>query len=232
MSAAESTASTLAGRAEAVLREMIFSGELSPGERIHVDEMSGRLKMSPIPVREALRSMSSRGLVDAIPQRGFRVRPADRQDFLETYDLRILLDPHAARRAVPRMDDAALSEMERALDAWTETILRDDSEHYDHDHRAFHFAIYDRSGSRWLLETQSMLWENSLRYQRISSSVRGTPEQRVAEHRQIADACRAGDADEAARLVRAHLQRTCDTVAQVLGVSAVDPDAGQPPQTP
>jgi DNA-binding GntR family transcriptional regulator len=199
---------TLAAHAEQVLREMIFSGELAPGVRISAEEAAEKLGMSPIPVREALRSLASRGLVEAIARRGFRVRPADRRDFAETYQLRMLLDPFAAELAVPRMDRTAISGMDRALANLEHTMLSNDTGSYDAHHRAFHFSVYNHAGSRWLLDIQAMLWENSQRYQRLSASIRGTPEDRVAEHRAIAEACRRGDGAEAARIVRQHLDFT------------------------
>lgn len=207
---------TLAGHAEHVLREMIFSGELQPGVRIYADETADKLGMSPIPVREALRSLASRGLVEAIPQRGFRVRPADRDDFQETYQLRLLLDPYAAKLAVPRMGEASLAAMDRAFEALAETIRTDDVDDYDTDHRAFHFSIYNHCGSRWLIDIQLMLWENSQRYQRLSIGIRGTAEQRIEEHRAIAQACRLGDADGVASLVHQHLEHTRSVVVEVL----------------
>jgi GntR family carbon starvation induced transcriptional regulator len=199
---------TLAAHAEQVLREMIFSGELQPGARISPEDAADKLGMSPIPVREALRSLASRGLVDSVARRGFRVRGADRADFAETYDLRLLLDPHAARLAVPRMDDTALAEMDAAFADLERTTLTNDVNSYDDDHREFHFSIYRHCGSRWLQEIMAMLWENSQRYQRLSTGLRGTPEERVAEHRAIADACRAGDSELAGRLVYDHLDHT------------------------
>jgi DNA-binding GntR family transcriptional regulator len=213
---ARSKVLTLAGHAEQVLREMIFSGELAPGVRISTDEAADKLGMSPIPVREALRSLASRGLVEAIARRGFRVRAADRDDFAETYQLRMLLDPFATKLAVPRMDADAIAAMDHALDDLERTILSNDVDSYDADHRAFHFSIYNHSGSRWLLDVQAMLWENSQRYQRLSAGVRGTPEDRVAEHRAIAEACRRGDTEETARLVHQHLDFTQAVVVTVL----------------
>jgi DNA-binding GntR family transcriptional regulator len=114
------------------------------------------------------------------------------------------------------MDAAALAAMDKALDRFELTVLSGDVGCYDTDHRAFHFSIYDHAGSRWLLDIQSMLWENSQRYQRLSAGVRGTPAERVAEHRAIADACRRRDAAEAARLVHQHLERTQVVVFAVL----------------
>lgn len=211
---------TLAGHAEHLLREMIFSGELQPGVRISPDETAERLGISAIPVREALRTLASRGLVEAIPQRGFRVRPADRQDFQETYQLRLLLDPFAAKIAVPRMDAASLAEMESAFETLAETIRTDDVDSYDADHRAFHFSIYNQSGSRWLTDIQLMLFENSQRYQRLSTGIRGSAEQRIDEHRAIADACRLGDAEGVAALVYQHLEHTRSVVYEALSAES------------
>lgn len=143
-----------------------------------------------MPVREASRSLASRGLVESVARRGFRVRPADRADFVETYQLRMLLDPFATTVAVPRLDAAALAEVDRVTDRFERTVPTGHLATYGADHRAFHFAMYDHAGSRWLREVQAMLWENSQRYQRLSAGLRGTPEDRVAEHRAIATACR------------------------------------------
>lgn len=213
---------TLAGHAAKVLSEMIFSGELEPGARIYADEEAEKLGMSLIPVREALRTLASRGLVEAIPQRGFRVRPADRDDFAETYALRQILDPYSARLAVPRMTPDTLAELDRALDALSRTIESGDTTSYDTDHRDFHFAIYHQSGSRWLIDIQSMLWENSLRYQRLSTGLRGGADQRIAEHRAIADACHLGDADLVADLVFQHLEHTRTVVMDALSETGTE----------
>jgi DNA-binding GntR family transcriptional regulator len=199
---------TLAGHAEVHLREMIHAGEIGPGERVRPEEVARRLGISVIPVREALRTLASRGLVEATARRGFRVRAADAEDFRETYALRLMLDPHAARRAVPRLDAAALARIDDSLYALEKTISTDDMASYYRTHRAFHFAIYEHCGSRWLLQFIDMLWENSHRYQRLSLPSRGTRAERMAEHRVIAEACRSGDAEAASRLVYEHLDNT------------------------
>lgn len=218
---------TLAGHAERRLREMIFSGELAPGVRISAAEAAEQFGISAVPVREALYALASRGLVEAIPRRGFRVPPADPEDFQDTYQLRILLDPYAVRLAVPRMTPAALSEMDRALEALAVTIRSGDIDSYDTDHRAFHFAISDYSGSRWLTTFQQMLFENSLRYQRLSAGLRGSAEQRIREHQAIADACHRGDADGAAEVVRRHLEHTSSVVYEALSADSQTEADGQ-----
>jgi DNA-binding GntR family transcriptional regulator len=134
----------------------------------------------------------------------------------ETYQLRLLLDPFATKAAVPRMGAAELERMDAALASLTRSIMEHDLTTYDADHRAFHFSIYEFCGSKWLLDIQSVLWENSMRYQRLSAGLRGTPEQRVMEHSVIADACRLGEAAQTADLVFQHLDRTRTVLGKVL----------------
>lgn len=207
---------TLTEHAEALLAEMIFSGQLPPGTRIYPDETARQLNMSSIPVREALRGLAARGLVDAPARRGFRVRAADSKDFAETYSLRLLLDPYAVELAVPRMDAKAHRRIEACLERLETTILTEDVHSYYTDHRAFHLAIYEHCGSRWLLHIINMLWENSQRYQRMSTEPRGEPQQRVEEHRAIGRACIAGEAQTARNLMHDHLEHTRVVVAALL----------------
>ena len=115
-----------------------------------------------------------------------------------------------------------LAELDRALGALSRTIESGDTTSYDTDHRDFHFAIYHQSGSRWLIDVQSMLWENSLRYQRLSTGLRGGADQRIAEHRAIADACHLGDADLVADLVFQHLEHTRTVVMDALSETGTE----------
>jgi DNA-binding GntR family transcriptional regulator len=75
-------------------------------------------------------------------------------------------------------------------------------------HGDIHMSLYELSGSKWLLLLLPMLWDNSERYRRLSLPLRGTPEQRIEEHRQIVEAVAAGDPDLAESLLRTHLSNS------------------------
>src|SRR5690242_4657103 len=84
---------TLVERAAEGLRAEILDGTLAPGDRVHLADAAERLGMSMVPVREALRSLASEGLVYAVPQRGYRVSELSLDDLEDTYRLRVELDP-------------------------------------------------------------------------------------------------------------------------------------------
>lgn len=89
---------------EQQLREAILSGDLEPGERLLTASLAERFSVSPTPLREALHRLTGEGLVDFAPQRGARVAPLSRNACIELRELRTLLDPEAARRALEHAD--------------------------------------------------------------------------------------------------------------------------------
>lgn len=199
---------TLVDLATQALRHELLMGELEPGSRIHLGETAERLRMSPIPVREALRTLATERLVIALPHRGYRVPEVSRADLEDIYRLRLVLDPMAVELAVPNLSADNLERARRALSALEEALRDEAWDRMRVANREFHFAIYEAADAPWLLKLISMLWENSEPYQRIASPGRGTAKQRIDEHRRILKAVRARDATEAARLTYEHLDRT------------------------
>lgn len=79
------------------LRDMIFDGDLSSGERINEVQLSARLGVSRTPLREALSMLVAEQAIDSIPRRGFFVRELSRKEFEDIYPIRSFLDPEALR---------------------------------------------------------------------------------------------------------------------------------------
>src|SRR5262245_23188852 len=94
------------------VRKAILSGIMEPGARLRQEELAEVFGTSRIPVREALRALEYEGLVVSEPHRGFTVTALDADDVEEVYDLRILLESHAVRLALPLLTDDDLEELE------------------------------------------------------------------------------------------------------------------------
>jgi DNA-binding GntR family transcriptional regulator len=94
---------TSAVRVQEELREAILAGSLPPGARLRAEPLAERLRTSRTPVREALILLAREGLVDIEPRRGAIVRSFDAADLADLYDVRALIEPHAARRAATRI---------------------------------------------------------------------------------------------------------------------------------
>src|SRR5690606_9664948 len=176
---------------------------------------------------EALRRLATEGFVEIENSRAARVAPIDLGELEDVYSMRILIEVDATRKAVPRLDEAGFARIEAALAEYRTASEADYVEAAREAHQAFHFAIYEASGSAWAIRCIQPLWNNSERYQRIARAFRGPARERVLEHAAILEACRRRAADEAARLLTAHLERSVELVRGVLMTRAAGAAAGE-----
>src|SRR6202012_921096 len=94
------------------LRRSILSGALSPERELSLRELAEMLGVSIIPVREALRSLESEGLVLTRPGRSARVAPLDLEELQSIYRLRRRLEPEIAQRSCRLLTVAELDRLE------------------------------------------------------------------------------------------------------------------------
>lgn len=100
-----STTSSRAGQSQRALmgvRELIISGELAAGARLHEVALSARLGISRTPLRAALARLGQEGLVEALPTGGYAVRSFSRADVIDAIELRGVLEGTAVRLAAER----------------------------------------------------------------------------------------------------------------------------------
>src|SRR5712692_3961378 len=108
------------------MREGILTAALPPGTRLRQERLAEMFGTSRIPVREALRALEYEGLVTSLPYRGFTVTELDADDIEEVYDLRILLESHAVRLAVPLITDEDLQILEGLYAEMVAAVTGDD----------------------------------------------------------------------------------------------------------
>src|ERR1700712_5861631 len=105
---------TLADQAYAQIKRMIFEFALMPGDRFSESELALSLPVSRTPLRQALQRLEREGFLRVMPKIGGQVAPLDFDVFDELYDLRVLIECHAARHlatAETRPGLAALAEV-------------------------------------------------------------------------------------------------------------------------
>jgi DNA-binding GntR family transcriptional regulator len=207
---------TMAEVALAELQDSILSGELAPGSPLRLEELAARLGMSISPVREAVRRLESLGLAVHVPHRGARVSELALDDLRDTYEVRLVLEPLAVRRAAQRFTARDAEAARARLDEYADAHERADLRAAREAHTGFHFTLYRASGSEWLLRLIRPAWENCERYRSISLQRRSTAEVE-REHLRILDACVEHQPDEAAAELTRHLSLTANLVARELG---------------
>ena len=105
---------SLSDRLVEVLRDFILSGAIESELPIRQDALAAELRVSKIPLREALARLEQDGLVVSQPNRGFFVRPMSPEEAEEIYALRLKLEPDAAAQACLQANE---SDHERARQA-------------------------------------------------------------------------------------------------------------------
>jgi DNA-binding GntR family transcriptional regulator len=140
---------TNAVRVQEELREAILAGSLPPGARLRAEPLAERLRTSRTPVREALILLAREGLVDIEPRRGAIVRSFDAADLADLYDVRALIEPHAARRAATRIGADALARLRQICDRADARGAADDDAVEDQValNEEFHRIIVTAAGS-------------------------------------------------------------------------------------
>jgi DNA-binding GntR family transcriptional regulator len=208
---------TLADNAVSVLHEAILSGELAPGERLRIEDLGERLGMSPMPIREALRQLDARGLVEHTPHRGAKVAELSVEDLEDTTKVRLALETLTVHDAAQRFTAQQAAVAREHLTAWHRAKRDKDPQRARQEHAQFHFALYSAAESRWMMRSIVPVWENGERYRLEGVDDRSNLKQRLREHEQILDLCIEHDGDAAAAALYNHLISTVNIVARRMG---------------
>lgn len=199
----------LADRVMLLLRKDIEDGRLKPGSRINELEISQRLGISRGPIREAIRRLSSSGLVTYEPNVGSRVVSPDIDAVAQLYDVREALEALAARLAAQHMTEVERSRLAETLDAHEAQMTEANATSYPRGPADWDFHLLIIKGSRndvvWRIcgdEFRDII--SLLRGQHGSS--RGRGRKALQEHRWIAEAVIAGNGDLAALLMAQHIR--------------------------
>lgn len=213
MSAAPVTRQTLREQVLRILREEILTGVFQPGERLSEPELAKRLDVSLTPVREALGDLAASGLVVRNGRQGTHVRRIGVRDAVNLLAVRKSLEMLAVRQAVPGLtaaDDATIKRLVKEQAAATDRT-RSEPEAAIHRlgllNEEFHQLILHRTGNLWLITMLASIQDLLLFVRtelRKSTSVKRRRES-LAEHRRIAEALLARDADAAAAAMGEHV---------------------------
>jgi DNA-binding GntR family transcriptional regulator len=205
---------SLAEKAYHAIRDLIVSLELAPGAVIDERELMERLGIGRTPVREALRRLAHEGLVEVYPRRGMFVTGVDVRELARLSEVRVVLEPEAARLAAERAtqsDRAAIGELLVELAAGG----RDDRELMELDER-IHSAVYRAAHNDLLAATLSQYYVLALRIWSMALEQTHDLEEAVDAHRALLEAIRDGDGDRAAETMRAHVQNFEQAMRRVL----------------
>jgi DNA-binding GntR family transcriptional regulator len=216
---------TLSDRLVDVLRDYILSGAIEPDLPIRQDALAAELRVSKIPLREALARLEQDGLVVSQPNRGFFVRSMSPEEAEEIYALRLTLEPDAAAHAclIATADDQekarqalAAFDIDAAAQKTTVGALN----------RAFHIALVRPGGQRITTNIVARLHVLADRYVRKHLEPKGRVLRAEAEHHEMLEAWVKRKDARVRKLITEHLENTLGDLRAVLRAQAA-PRAGK-----
>jgi DNA-binding GntR family transcriptional regulator len=195
----------LSDQAYLAIRDLIVTLELPPGAIVSEADLMTRLAMGRTPVREALRALARERLIDVYPRRGMFVAGVDARDLASLSEARAVLEPAAARLAARRLTEAdklILDELLSELDALGAAPDERDLITLD---RRLHRFVYTTARNPFLESTLEEQYTHALRIWFMALDRLPHLDDAVKEHRDILEAIRRGDADQAAVTMAAHI---------------------------
>lgn len=197
------------------IRELIGSGALGPGDRVNEVDIAEQLGVSRAPVREAIRRLASSGLVLSEPNMGARVVRIDFPHIRSLYEIREAVEAMGAGLAATRMDKAERSALVEMLDAHERSMQGTESSTYPSGPSDWDFHLAILKGSRndvaWRICGQDFRELLTLLRARHGRQ-RGRGGRALLEHRWIAEAICAGNADLAQLLMAQHIRASRDNL--------------------
>jgi len=206
------------------LQQLIYSGEIAPGERLNEAALALRMGTSRGPIREAIRMLTGIGLVVAVPNRGVFVRQISVRAMLEIYELRALLLGFAAQQAAEHMSDADRAEFEQLLDGMDAACEADDGQRYYQLNLRFHALLMAQCRNQRAQQAYEDHVKELHLYRRRYFDASINMRRSNREHRQIFDAMAKGAADRANKLAQAHVLQGRQRLLSTLDAPTTPPE--------
>ena len=196
------------------LRSAIRDGSLRAGQRLTETALAEQLGVSRTPIRQALERLISEGLLSAAAGRGIVVTELTRDQVLQIYAFREVLEGAAAGFAARQASQGDLASI-------TNLMARADNQSRDSHalsllNRDFHHAIYVAAHNEYLIQSGNKLAEFIFLLPGTTYEAPGRREEAQVEHRAIVTAIEKGNAAAAEKLARAHIRRALEIRLELL----------------
>lgn len=186
------------------LRAEILSCALPPGAEISETELAVRFEVSKTPVREALATLRTEGLVRTFPRRGYQIVPITFSDMNELFDVRTILEAGAAELAARRITDAELDQLTRLADVVYDRSEQPSLKRFIQANKDFHAAIAQASGNERLYQMLVKQIDELERFFYLGARLRDVNKETQDDHQEIVQVLRARDPAAARAIMIKH----------------------------
>ncbi len=195
-----------------ILSQMIFEGQLKPGEKLVQEKLADMLSVSRTPLREAYRKLEEEGLVHVTASGMIEVLQLDAEGVLDMYDVREVIDGLAARLSAKRINRDELETLEAALNKMRMTDNDPDLSQWARANLEFHMTIARASHNEKLIQVMSPVRMSArMFFPALLSRLVRTAAARQ-EHAAIFEAIKRGDTETAEASAKLHVINTKEMI--------------------
>lgn len=212
-------AASLTQQVYKLLRAEILTCVLEPGQDISESELAERFDVSKTPVREALATLRTEGLVRTFPRRGYQVAPITFGDLNELFTLRTMLEAGAAELACQRITDTEIESLQKLADVVYDRAEQPSLKRFIQANREFHLAIGKASGNERLHQVLARQIDEMERFFYLGARLRDVSGETKDDHRAIVETLRRRDPAAARAIMIRHNEATRDGLFRVLAGS-------------
>lgn len=209
---------SLAERAYARMRHEILTCDLAPGQVVSERELARKYDMSKTPIREALSQVCHDGIMHRLPGRGYMVAPITVKDIQDIFDLRLILELVAAKRAAENPSPEQIAVLKELADERYSLDDRESHIAFLHTNRTFHLTLSEAAGNQRLVDRLEELLIEMDRIFHLGLRLRDSSEEMVREHHEVVAALEIGDVegirDAISRQIIASRDRVMEAILQ------------------
>jgi DNA-binding GntR family transcriptional regulator len=194
------------------LRILIDSGELAPGTRLNEIELCNTMGVSRTPLREAIRSLATEGLIELQPNRGAIVSIVSQEDVTEILPIMASLEGLGGRLAAVHMDQSKIAQVRKIHNQMISHYKNNEVAEYFETNRLIHELITEGSGNQTLVDTINSLSAKVRRARFTAQMTKESWAKAVSEHEEMIAALEAQDPDRLEAILVQHIETKRATI--------------------
>jgi DNA-binding GntR family transcriptional regulator len=198
------------------LRDMIIEGRLEPGQRINEGQVGAQLGVSRTPLREAIKTLASEGLVEILPAKGAIVRKFTARDLYQILEVLKTLEQLGGRMACEQASDETIAAIHVQHQRMLVLYESRNRLEYFKLNQAIHSALVAASGNDVLMAMHATLQSRIKRLRFIGNEGPVKWAGAVAEHEEMMAALLNRDAAALSEAIGRHMDHTLLRVREVL----------------
>ncbi|MCF8565159.1 GntR family transcriptional regulator [Alicyclobacillus tolerans] len=201
------------------IEEGILNGNFPLGMRLVQTQLSEMFGVSRLPVRDALHILEQKGLVVQIPRKGVVIRPVNLKEIENLFELREVIESHAASVSIPHLTPGDIQELEMLINQ--QATCQDQVLHTIDIDEQFHDKLLCHCENEDLTEILHSIWRRIRVYRAYVHKVERWNDESILSHKNILQAIQNGDSNGAVQYFKASVEQTKNRFVEL--ISALKP---------